>query len=327
MVQLSISNHLLVLDLPPENMAMLLGLWILTFVSYFLLRRVRKDRMTELGNFETLKEVHGHKTSASPAILGMKILIVTLLFLTATQSIEYRTSYPVQNTDYAFAVDTSPSMMNPDYEPDRLGFSKDILTEYVQRMPETSEKTVIEFSGTVTVESSKTRDKQETVSALNSLEADLENPGSSLADAVEIGVDTLRESEREKVLVIVTDGHTSNSENLMEAGDYAEEEGVEVNIIGLENDESLQELYDELGRNISQESGSDGGSFDELEEISSSTGGQYFPVYSKESFNLAVRGVVMDEEQLGLNSDYVVMIFIALLVITEIWVYSRYGAI
>lgn len=326
-MQFTFFNHLLILDLPPENMAMLLGLWVLTFVSYYLLRRVRKDRMTELGNFETLKEVHGHKTSASPVVLGMKLLIVTLLFITATNSIEYRTSYPVQNTDYAFAVDTSPSMMNPDYEPHRLGFSKEIMNDYIKRMPETSEKSVIEFSGAVTVDSSKTRNKEETLAALRNLEADLENPGSSLADAIEIGVDTLRESERQKVLVIITDGYTSSEEDLVEAGKYAEKEGVELNIIGLENDESLQELYDNLDSNLSQDSTTAGGSFDQLKEISQSTGGEYFPVYSRESFDLAVRGVVMDEEKLGLNSDYIVMLFIALLVITEIWVYSRYGAI
>jgi Ca-activated chloride channel family protein len=326
-MEFGIFNHLIVLDLPPENIAMLATLWLLTFSSYYLLRRVRKSRMTELGNFETLKEVHGHKTSASPAILGMKMLIVTLLFLTATNSIEYRSSYPVQNTDYAFAMDTSPSMLSPDYEPDRLGFSKELMTDYIQRMPETSEKSVIEFSGTVTVASSRTRDKTETISALENLEADLENPGSSLADAIEIGVDTLRESDREKVMVIVTDGHTSSTEDLRSAGEYAEEENVELNIIGLENGESLEELYDNIDANISQDQPDAAANFDQLKEISSSTGGDYYPVQNREGFDLAVRGVVMDEERLGLNSDYVVMIFIALLVITEIWVYSRYGAI
>jgi Ca-activated chloride channel family protein len=326
-MEFAIFKHLIVLDLPPENIAMLATLWLLTFSSYYLLRRVRKSRMTELGNFETLKEVHGHKTSASPAILGMKMLIVTLLFLTATNSIEYRSSYPVQNTDYAFAMDTSPSMLSPDYEPDRLGFSKELMTDYIQRMPETSEKSVIEFSGTVTVASSRTRDKTETISALENLEADLENPGSSLADAIEIGVDTLRESDREKVMVIVTDGHTSSTEDLRSAGEYAEEENVELNIIGLENGESLEELYDNIDANISQDQPDAAANFDQLKEISSSTGGDYYPVQNREGFDLAVRGVVMDEERLGLNSDYVVMIFIALLVITEIWVYSRYGAI
>jgi Ca-activated chloride channel family protein len=326
-MEFAIFKHLIVLDLPPENIAMLATLWLLTFSSYYLLRRVRKSRMTELGNFETLKEVHGHKTSASPAILGMKMLIVTLLFLTATNSIEYRSSYPVQNTDYAFAMDTSPSMLSPDYEPDRLGFSKELMTDYVQRMPETSEKSVIEFSGTVTVASSRTRDKTETISALENLEADLENPGSSLADAIEIGVDTLRESDREKVMIIVTDGHTSSSEDLRSAGEYAEEENIELNIIGLENDESLEELYSEIDANITQTPPDAGANFDQLKEISSSTGGNYYPVQNQEGFDLAVRGVVMDEERLGLNSDYAVMIFIALLVITEIWVYSRYGAI
>lgn len=325
-MEFSFFNHVLVLDLPPENILMLGILWGLTFTSYYLLRKVRKNRMTQLGNFETLKEVHEHRTSASPVVLGMKIVIVTLLFLTATQSIEYRTSYPVQNTDYVFTIDTSPSMTNPDYEPSRLEFSKEVMVDYIQRMPQTSEKSVLEFSGTVTVESPMTREKEETISSLRRLEPDLENPGSSLAEAAEIGVDTLADSEREKVLIIVTDGHTSNQQDLTDVADYAEEESVEINIIGLENDQSLEELYDRLEANFSQQD-NPGGDFEGLEQLSSSTGGDYFSVYSGQSFDLAVRDVVMDEEELGLNSDYIIMVFIALLVITEIWIYSRYGAI
>jgi hypothetical protein len=327
-MELSLFNHVLIFDLPPENIAMLVTLWFLTFASYFYLRKARTDRMTELGNFETLKEVHGHKTSASPAVLGMKIVIVTLLFLAATGSVEYQSNYPVQNTDYVFAVDTSPSMGTPDYEPDRLGFSKNILNDYIQRLPGESEKTVVEFSGTVTVESSATQNTDETLESLNGIETDLENPGSSLATAVELGVDALQQSEKNRHLIIVTDGHTSSPEELSQAGDYASERNVRVSVIGLEADENLDELYRGLDENLTRNSNNSvGGSFTGLQALTQKTDGEYFSAYSEESFNLAIRDMVMQEEQLGINSDYFIMIFISLLVITEIWIYSRYGAI
>ncbi|MFT4892538.1 MAG: hypothetical protein ACI8Z7_000318 [Candidatus Nanohaloarchaea archaeon] len=327
-MELTFMSHTLIFDLPPENIAMLAALWVLTFGSYFYLRKMRTERMTQLGNFETLKEVHGHKTSASPAVLGMKLVIVTLLFLAATGAVEYQSSFPVQNTDYVIAVDTSPSMSTPDYEPDRLGFTKQILSDYIQRMPGESEKTVVEFSGTVTVESSETEDSEQTLDALNRLEPDLENPGTSLASALEISVETLQESEKDRKVILVTDGHTSSQNEISEVTEQAEQENVEINIVALEQKRGLEDLYDELGENITGDpSNSTGGSFTGLRQVSERTGGEYLPVYSQESFDLAVKNIVIEQEQLGLNSDYVIMIFISMLVITEIWVYSRYGAI
>ena len=320
----------LVLDLPPENVLMLIFLASLTFLTYFYMRRFRKERTTKLGNFETLKEVHGHKTAASLAVLGMKITIVLLLFLAATNAVEVRTEYSVPDTDYVIAFDSSPSMTTYDYEPTRFEYAQEQTVKYIERMPKATNISVLTFSDTSTTISGFEEDPDETVDDLEDIEPDLENPGSSVASAVTQGTDSLTGSGQDKSLIIFTDGMTDSEEDFYEAVSYADENDVNLYFIGIEDNQQTQELYQELEESFEDEfdftpdEDSDSALF---QEASERTGGSYYEIRSEGMFDAALEDIVIEQDRLGLDSDYIILVFIALLVITEIWVYSRYGAL
>lgn len=322
----------ILLHLPPDNMTMLLVLWILTLVSYYFMRRFRKKRTIKLGNFDTLKQVHGYESMASPVVLAVKIFIITVLFLAATNSVELRTVHPVTDTDYTLAVDSSQSMVTPDYEPNRLEYSKERTVEWLNRMPARANISVITFSSVPKQKSSSNHNPEEAVQNVESINPDLQNPGTALAPAISLGVTTLISSDKEKRLVIITDGENTADQPVSEAVTRAKRNNVSIYILGITSNQRTDELYDSLNSTLGESNL--GGEIDrpeldheQLKQAAEKTGGEYYPIKTEDMFNAAFRDIVIRNERIGLNSDYIIMIFISLLIITETAVYSRYGAI
>lgn len=330
-MELDLNVVTIVLKLPPKNSAMLLFLIALTVGSYYYMRRFRKERTTKLGNYETLKEVHGHKSFGSPVVLGIKVIIVTLLFLTATDSITVKSVQPVTDTDYAVILDTSPSMLTPDYGKNRLEYSKKEVGEWSDELPGKSRKVLIEASGTSEKVTTLSMDRGHFKRSLNSLNVSLQDPGTDLSSAIRIATSSLRNTNKDRRAVIITDGGNLDNEALQEAAKQASEADIRLYILGLSSNSRTQQLYDELNSSSFNASGteieSDTIDHETLSNVAESTGGNYYSVNSQQIFEASIQNVFVDSEKLGANSDAVVLVFISLLVITEMWVYSRFGAI
>lgn len=330
-MELDLNVVTIVLKLPPKNSAMLLFLIALTVGSYYYMRRFRKDRTTKLGNYETLKEVHGHKSFGSPVVLGVKIVIVTLLFLTATNSITVKSVQPVTDTDYAVILDTSPSMLTPDYGENRLEYSKAEIMRWSDELPGKARTVLIEASGTSEKVATLTRDKKRFRTSLEDLNASLQDPGTDLSASIRLATSSLRNTDKDRRAVMVTDGGNLDREELLSAANEASEANLKLYILGLSSNSETQRLYDELNRSSFNRSGEDISTepidHDTLSTVADRTGGNYYSVNSQQIFEASMQDVFVDSEKLGVNSDAVVLIFISLLVITEMWVYSRFGAI
>lgn len=323
---------LVFLELPPENLYMLGFLVVLTVGSYYYMRRFRKERMTRLGNYQTLKEVHDYSTAASPMVLGVKLLIVTLLFLAATDSIEVRTTQPVANTDFVVAVDRSQSMMTPDYEPSRLDYVEGSLVKWLERTRGTTNISVVAFAGNSKVVQSPTRDKDQVIETIKSIEPGLKSPGTALAPAISLGTEMLAGNERNKRLIVITDGQNTAETSLEKTIEEARRNGVKVYFVGIDSNSETRDLYGNLNTTMKQQGFS--GTADiptvngnKLRAAATRTGGEFYRVKNGQMFGFALQDVVFSDARLGLNSDYLILVFISILVVTEIAVYSRYGAI
>lgn len=331
-MEIALGTYRLIIQLPAENIGMLLFLIGITTVAYFYMRKLRRERTVKLGNFETLKQVHGKKSIASPSVLLVKTLTVVMLFLVATGSISILSEQPVSDTDFVVAIDNSQSMLTPDYPPDRLSFAKSTTQEWITRLPSRTNISVLTFAGEASPVQTSSRNQEETSRSISSIEADLESGGTAIGDAIDLGTNILAGSNNKKKIVLVTDGSNTAGMNVSTAVEKANEENVTVDIIGISSTDSTEALFQNLSQTL-QDSGFSGDlerpevDSESLQSYAEATGGQYYGITSESFMEDSLREIVLEDETVELDSSYYVLIFISLLIISEMLLYSKFGAI
>lgn len=331
-MQIQLGTYRLIVNLPAENIGMLLVLLAITTASYFYMRRLRKERTVKLGNFETLKEVHGKRSIASPSVLIIKSLTVIMLFLVATGSITILSEQPVTQTDFTVAIDNSQSMLTPDYPPNRLEFTKSTLNDWMSRLPARANVSVITFAGTAQTVQTPTRNTQTVQNAISGIQPDLDSSGTAIGEAIDTGVTQLQTSENNRRIVLVTDGENTAGMNVSPAITRARENNVTVDVVGISSTESTEALFQNLSESL-EGTGFEGElerpqiNSTGLENYATATGGTYYEITSSSFLQESFRDIVLEEETVELDSSYYVLVFISLLIISEMLLYSKFGAI
>jgi Mg-chelatase subunit ChlD len=330
-MELSIGTINVILDLSLQDSLMLLFLIGLTAVSFYLMKRMRKDRVTKLGNYKTLKEVHDSTSIGSPVILGAKILVVSTLFLTATESIQVEAQQPVTDVEYVLTVDSSQSMLIPDYEPDRIGYAKDRLENWVNNLPLRANISVLSFSSETTTRNLPTMNTDRTVSSLREISVDLNRSGTNLTKALRTSLEVGETSTDRRVLVI-TDGRNIREEDQQSSLELARETSAEIYFFDIPRNNETEQLYRQLNLSLA-EAGIDSGVTREvsstagLQRIAQESGGSYYRVDDSDFFQAALDDTTTETEKLGINSSFYILIFISFFVIFEMLLYSKYGAL
>ena len=335
-MELDIFGLKIIITLPYKSLGMLFTLIALTVVSYFLMVRMRKKRIIKFGNYQTLKKIYGKKiVIPHPALLITKVIIVTLLFLVATEAIQLNIMKPVANTDFVIAIDASQTMLIPDYEPNRLEKAKEIAIRWLNFLPSASKIGVVKFSSTATTLVVPTTNFFEVENAIKSLKVDLNTSGTAIGDAIITSVSLLANSPKQKMLILITDGKNNAGRNITEAIEKAREKKVIIYTIGVGNNEKTKELYESL-KDILKRSNIKGIQYnfsypeldmDTLKEIAEETGGKSFHVTNEKMFEEALKQIIIKNERVPLNSDYYILLFISFLIILELLIFSKFGAI
>jgi len=338
-MELSIFGLKIIIYLPYKSLGMLFFLIGLTIASYILMVRLRRKRVARFGNFRTLKKVHGYRMLIPhPALLITKIIVITLLFLVATESIQINMMRPVANTDFVIAIDASQTMLMPDYTPNRLEKAKEVAIKWLDYLPDTTKIGIIKFSDKAVPVTPLTNNFGEIRNGIMNIKVDLNSSGTAIGDALLLGSSMLAHSQKQKMLILITDGKNNVGENITKAIDELKKNGVIVYTIGVGNNELTEEFFKQLEDIIKQSkyiSGYVGNTtiqypeldMDALKEISKETGGKAFEVTNETVFNEALKQIIIRNERIPLNSDYYILIFISILLITELLVFAKFGAI
>ncbi len=320
----------LILQLSSQDSLMLLFLVALTAASFYYMRKLRKDRVTKLGNFQTLKEVHGSTSIGSPIVLAAKILIVSTLFLTATDSIQVEAQQPVTDVRYSILVDSSQSMLIPDYEPDRLGFAKDRLSRWVRNLPVRANISVLSYSSRVTTQSLPTMNTERTRNSIQSINVNLNRSGSNLSRALKASLEI--GSNSNKRILMVTDGMNILEEDIQASLRTARNTQAEIYIFQIPRNNETELLYRQLNLSLAEAGVDSGvsrenGSSTSLRRIARESGGAYYRVDDSEFFQAALEDTTTEEKKLGIDSSFYILLFISFFVIFEMLLYSKYGAL
>lgn len=318
-----------VLDLSGAEALMLLFLVSLTGGAFLYMKKLRKERVTRLGNFKTLRDVSGARSLGSPIILMAKIFIVTLLFLTATESMEVRASQPVTNVSFAVTVDSSQSMLMPDYEPSRLGYSKDRLQEWVTNMPFQANISVVKFAREAETMSLMTRDENEVRRAIDRIEVNLNQSGTRIDRAIKRSMEIGPNSN--KRIILVTDGRNLKETEINRSISLARSTSAEIYVFDIPRNQETQQIENQLNLTIAR-SGLQGTldrteTESRLRQLASTSGGEYYQIENSEFFSAALNDTYTKENKLGINSNLYILVFLSFLVIFEMLLYSKYGAL
>ncbi len=321
----------IVITLPSRSLGMLILLLGIVTVSYLLMTKMRKERVLKFANFYTLRKIHGYKSIVpSIWILLIKLFIVTLLFLVATDSIEISMVRPVANTDFCIAIDVSQTMLLPDYSPNRLEFVKKTVENWLDELPGASKICVLKFADSASPVVPLTGDIFKIRKKIEKISITPNNTGTALGEAIVLGSSMLAQSDKQRFLILITDGKNNAGRSLEEALKIAREKNVIIYAIGIGLTNETRKIYEQLAE-IARKRGIKFNfpelDTEQLKMIARETGGKFFFVTNEKAFEESMKNVLVKNERIPLNSDYYVLLFISLLVALELLVFSKFGAV
>ncbi len=291
-------------------------------IIHFISLKYSKNRTVKFANFIALARVTEKVgISTNYGVLFLRIIIIILIILTITgTSILYKGK--VLEADYAIAIDTSSSMLTKDIEPNRLEVAKKITENFVDNLnPIFSSVSIIGFSGTPFIHQKLTKSQAQIKEAINSLQA-RNIGGTDLGSAIVTGTNILINSEKSKVLILITDGRGNIGLDYRDGVKYANDNNILIFAIGLGTPEGLieTEKNETISLGIDEE---------QLKDIANLNNGRFYSVESAEDLkNTYIE--ILNTERKKITLDLTLFLLIAtLFLLTLEWtlINTRYKII
>jgi len=218
----------------PQYLWFLAAVPLLVVFHFYSLRFVRQ-RALRFSNFEALEKVAGaRRVPKNYSILMLRVVILACFVLAAAGAILWHEGVANKNS-FVIAVDTSASMLATDIAPDRLAAAKAAAAGFLNMLPpQTAEVGVVSFSGVAVVKQPLSPEVQQAAQAVSALSVG-RSSGTAIGDAIVTASNLFRTENEERVrqVVILTDGENNAGTALDDAVEYARENSVLVNTIGI----------------------------------------------------------------------------------------------
>ena len=223
---------------------MLMFLWLLPLValSLWVSARLRSRRLARFLHKSNLKNLIP-STSVVRSLLkgGLLLLSYSMLVVALAEpkwGYEWR-EVKLKGVDIMLALDVSRSMKAQDITPNRLERAKREIVDLIGLL-QGDRIGLIAFAGVGFVQCPLTADYKAVSMFLDHLNEELiPVPGTSLGDAIRLGVKSLTESSelntQGKAIILITDGEDQDSEP-MKAAAEAKDKGIKIFTIGMGQD-------------------------------------------------------------------------------------------
>jgi Ca-activated chloride channel family protein len=290
----------------------------LLLVHFVSLRKIRRKAMM-FANYEAMEKVFGRKIlSKNYPLLFARILTLVFLILSLTGIVLVYEGH-VSDFDFALAIDASASMLAHDYEPNRLSAAKSAADTFVDSVKAGTMVGVLSFAGTSFVRQELTGGMEKARSAIDGVEVEISG-GTAIGQAIVSSTDMLLQSEKDKAVILLTDGENNIGVSIEEALEYAGKFQVTINTIGVGSEE---------GGEIANTTLSVGLDVQTLQEIANKTGGMYYRARSKrELINAYMEIATGTEKQVSMDiSSYLMLIALSIFFVELILVNTKYRTI
>lgn len=266
----------------------LLLLLLLPIVAWWMwYNRSKRKVQLKMSSLESLSDVSSFRAQLRwlLPVLRMSAFVLFVIALARPQLVLKEEDIKAEGIDIFLVMDISSSMLAQDFKPDRLGVSKSVAAEFVEKRAYDRIGLSV-FAGEAFTQCPLTTDHKVVQTFLAALECGVLEDGTAIGMGLGAAVNRLRESEAEsKVIILLTDG--VNNKGYLDpilAAQLAEESKIKVYTIGVGT----------MGKAYAPFSALPGGRYrfklidveiDEelLQEIADMTGGKYFRATTTEN--------------------------------------------
>lgn len=139
----------------------------------------------------------------------------------------------VEGVDIVLALDVSGSMKAMDFKPNRLGVTKKVAAEFIEKRP-TDRIGLVVYAGEAYTQCPVTTDHNTLLGLLSKVKFDMIEDGTAIGDGLGTAINRLRDSEaKTKIIVLLTDGvNNSGYIDPYSAAEIAQNMGIKVYTIG-----------------------------------------------------------------------------------------------
>ncbi len=281
----------------------------LMVLAHYLSLRYTRRRALKFANYPAIERITGKRIlSKNYTLLAIRLTTLCLLVLAVSGTVlwyEGRTS----DFDFMLAIDASGSMLATDYAPNRLEAAKNAANLFVDNLPGKSTVGVISFAGVSFIKQKPTSDIEKVKNAIKNISIEIVG-GTAIGSAIITSSNLLAESDRAKVLILLTDGQNNVGPSIDTAVDYANGNHLTINTIGIGTEEGGE------FPNLTFVSRLDPTT---LKLISNSTGGKYYEAKNETELENAYKEIALSSTQ-KLSIDLsLYFLFIAILLLFVEW--------
>ena len=236
-----------------EHIEYLYALLLIPFFSalFILFMLWKKRAIRKFGEWQVIAQLMP-LYSARKIILKFIILMLAFGFLVialANPQIGSKLEkIQRKGADLVIALDVSNSMLSQDIRPDRLTRAVQGISKLIDRL-EGDRLGIVVFAGKAYVQLPITTDYSAAKMFLSTISTQMvPSQGTAIGDAIDLSVQSFKEDDRSKAIIIITDGENHEG-NFMESAQAAAEKGIKIFTIGMGSPEgSPIPLFDNYGR-------------------------------------------------------------------------------
>ncbi|MFH1771034.1 MAG: VWA domain-containing protein [archaeon] len=297
-------------------------LWLLAsvplmIVSHFYMLKHSKFKAMKFANFETLKRITGDKLltrNITPLVSRVMILIFVIF---AVSGAVFWYEGESNNNDFVIAIDTSASMSAQDLDPTRLEAAKYQAKQFVDALRSDARVGIVTFSGVTFINKVPTKSRIELKAIIENIDI-VQAGGTDIPGAIVTSANLLADAKKGKTIIMITDGSstvgTFLEDSIDEAIAYALDNHVIVHAIGTGSEIEQPIGYIPEYYNISAVYNEEN-----LEKISSLTGGNYYHASDNQNLINAFREISQDSSRakLSVNLSLGFMLFAMIILFFE----------
>jgi Ca-activated chloride channel family protein len=281
-------------------------------VIHFISLRYSRKRAIKFANFTALARVSEKLgISSNYFVLFLRVVVIIAIILSISGTSLWYDGNTI-DADYIIAIDSSSSMLANDFPPTRFEASKEAALGFVNNLPIYSSVGVVSFSGISYVNQPLTNDKRIIKDAINNIDI-MSSGGTDIGGAIVTGTNLLMNSGKPRLIIILTDGRSNIGIGLQKAVEYANNNNVIVDTIGIGSEEGYF-------INVNESLGPLGVDKEELELIANSTKGKFYnPRSSSELKGIYFDIATSDKTKVSIELTFFLLGFILILLVFE-WV-------
>ena len=215
----------------PYYLLLLFSIPILV-ITHFLSIRYTSKKALKFANFPAIEKITGEKLITKNTTILVTRSIILILAIMAAAGSTLVINKQTTNTDFVLAIDASSSMLATDYSPNRLEAAKQAALSFISNLPSNTPIAIVSFAGTSFVDSQLTDDHSKAKAAINNIEAKRVG-GTDIGGAIINSANLLSSSKNSKAVILLTDGRSNVGQSLEEAIEYANDNKITVNTIGI----------------------------------------------------------------------------------------------